>query len=108
TSPSLPSSTPSSSVRCLFPTRTASSPSAIPTRAGAERSGASSVNYYDRREAIEAFTSVSIFRDDSVIVGSDGAPNRVEIARVSPEFFATLGIPLARGQSFTDAEMTYG
>ncbi len=76
-------------------------------RAGAERSGASSVNYYDRREAIQAFTSVSIFRDYSVIVGGDGTPNRVEIARVSPEFFATLGVPFALGQTFTDAEMTY-
>ncbi len=76
-------------------------------RAGAERSGASAVNYYDRRDAIKAFTSVSIFRDDSVIVGADGAPHRVEIARVSPEFFATLGVPLALGQAFTDADMTY-
>lgn len=76
-------------------------------RAGAERSGASAVNYYDRREAIKAFTSVSIFRDDSVIVGADGAPNRVDIGRVSPDFFATLGVPLALGHTFTDAEMTY-
>jgi Acidobacterial duplicated orphan permease len=76
-------------------------------RAGAERSGASSVNYYDRREAIKAFTSVSIFRDDSVIVGADGAPNRVDIGRISPDFFATLGVPLALGHTFTDAEMTY-
>ncbi|HTO03816.1 MAG TPA: ADOP family duplicated permease [Opitutus sp.] len=77
-------------------------------RAGAERSGASAVNYYDRREAIKAFASVALFQDGSVIVGSDGTPNRVAIARVTPEFFATLGVPLARGQAFTDSETTYG
>ncbi len=75
--------------------------------AGVERSGASLPNYYDRREAIKAFSSVSIYRDDSVIVGAAGSPNRVETARVSPEFFATLGVPLAIGHAFTDKELTY-
>ena len=75
--------------------------------AGVERSGASLPNYFDRREGIKAFSSVSIYRDDSVIVGAAGSPNRVEIARVSPEFFATLGVPLAAGHAFTDKELTY-
>jgi predicted permease len=77
-------------------------------RAGAGRSSASEVNYYDRRHAIKAFASVAIQQDGSTIVGGDGTPNRVPIARVSPEFFATLGVPLARGHMFTDAEMRYG
>ncbi len=77
-------------------------------KAGADRSGASAVNYYDRRQAIKAFSSVSIEQDGSTIVGGDGAPDRVRIARVSPEFFATLGVPLALGHMFTDAEMLYG
>jgi predicted permease len=78
-------------------------------RAGAPESGASSVNYYDRRHnAIKAFTSVSIVQDGSTIVGAEGTPNRVAMARVSPEFFETLGVPLARGRVFGDAEMTYG
>jgi predicted permease len=78
-------------------------------RAGAAESGASAVNYYDRRQgAIKAFASVSIYQDGSTIVGAEGTPNRVEIARVSPEFFETLGVPLARGHIFSDAEMTYG
>ena len=76
-------------------------------RAGAPHSGASATNYYDRRQAIPAFSSLSLISGGSVIVGSDGAPNRVTIARVSPEFFTTLGVPLAMGRMFTDAEMLY-
>ena len=75
--------------------------------AGADRSGASMVNYYDRRHAIGAFASVSLHQDGSVIVGDAGSPNRVQTARVSPEFFTTLGVPLALGHMFTDAEMLY-
>ncbi|HEX2855674.1 MAG TPA: ABC transporter permease [Opitutaceae bacterium] len=77
-------------------------------KAGAEFSGASVANYYDRREAIKAFSSVSGFQDGSVIVGAAGSPQRVPIARVTPEFFATLGVPFAKGKTFTDAELAYG
>jgi predicted permease len=77
-------------------------------KAGAERSGASITNYYDRRHAIKAFASVSVIQNGSVIVGDEGSPTRVETGRVSPEFFATLGVPLALGQMFTDGEMRYG
>ncbi|MEO6994862.1 MAG: ABC transporter permease, partial [Lacunisphaera sp.] len=77
-------------------------------KAGAERSSASMVNYYDRRHSIKALTSVSLVKDGSTIVGAEGTPNRVQIAQVTPEFFATLGVPLARGHMFSDAEMLYG
>jgi predicted permease len=76
--------------------------------AGADRSGASAVNYYDRRHAIRAFASVSLEQEGSAIVGGDGAPDRVPLARVTPEFFSTLGVPLALGHMFTDAESLYG
>ena len=75
--------------------------------AGADRSGASATNYYDRRHAIKAFASVSLQQDGSVIVGDTGSPNRVQMARVTPEFFTTLGVPLALGHMFTDAELLY-
>ncbi|HVU17018.1 MAG TPA: ABC transporter permease [Candidatus Didemnitutus sp.] len=76
--------------------------------AGAEISGASFVNYYDRRHAIKAFSSVALQQDGGVIVGDEGSPNRVSIGRVTPEFFATLGVPLLMGRTFTDAELLYG
>ncbi len=74
--------------------------------AGAERSGASLPNYYDRRAAIKAFASTAIRQEGSAIVGEAGSPHRIPRDRVSPEFFATLGVPLAMGRTFTDAEMS--
>ncbi len=75
--------------------------------AGVERAGASLPNYYDRKEHIKAFSSVSIFQGGDAIVGDAGSPQRVDRARVSPEFFATLGVPLAMGRTFTEDEMWY-
>lgn len=75
--------------------------------AGEDRAGASLPNYYDRSEAIKAFASTSVIQGGSAIVGEAGSPNRVERDRVSPEFFATLGVPLAMGRTFTSDEMFY-
>jgi predicted permease len=75
--------------------------------AGADRVGASLPNYYDRRVAIKAFASTAIHQDGSAIVGKAGSPNRITRDRVSPEFFATLGVPLAMGRTFNDNEMFY-
>ena len=76
-------------------------------KAGAERSTSSIPNYFDRRGAIAAFASVSLSQEGSVTVGGDGAPNRVSIARITPEFFQTLGVALAKGRAFTDAELSH-
>jgi predicted permease len=75
--------------------------------AGAERSWASLANYYDRREHVAAFDSTSIHQEGSAIVGEEGAPQRLRRDRVSPEFFATLGVPLLMGRTFTEEEMLY-
>jgi predicted permease len=76
--------------------------------AGVERASASIPNYYDRRGAIQAFASLALQQDGSLVVGGTGSPNRVPMARVSPEFFATLGVPLAMGHGFTDDQLKYG
>jgi predicted permease len=76
-------------------------------RAGVDRSSSSITNFYDRREALKAYTSLAISQDHASIVGQAGSPTRVADMRVSSEFFSTLGVPLAMGRSFTDAEMTY-
>jgi len=75
--------------------------------AGVERSSASMPNYYDRKEALKSYTSMSVGQGDASIVGQAGSPTRVEDMRVSPEFFTTLGVPLAMGHTFTEKEMTY-
>src|SRR5471032_2422827 len=65
--------------------------------AGVDRASASLPNYYDRKEAIKAFSSLAIEQEGSAIIGESGAPKRVKVTRVSPEFFTTLGVPLAMG-----------
>jgi len=72
--------------------------------AGVENAGSSITNYYERRGNIPAFSSLSIFRDFSEVVGETGATEQKEIMRVSPDFFATLGVNLAMGRTFSEAE----
>jgi predicted permease len=76
-------------------------------KAGVDRAGSSLPNYYDRRRLVKVFASTSIIQGGSAIVGEAGAPDRVPRDRVSPEFFATLGVPLAMGRSFTEDELAY-
>ena len=38
-------------------------------------------------------------------VGEPGSTEQEEIVRMSPEFFTTLGVGLAMGRTFTEAEM---
>ena len=73
-------------------------------KAGVENDGSSITNYYERRGNIPAFSSLSIFRDGSEVVGETGAAEQTEIMRVSPDFFATLGVNLAMGRTFTEDE----
>jgi predicted permease len=75
--------------------------------AGVERASASIPNYFDRRSVIKAFSSLSIYQNCSFIVGGAGAAVRVQCARVSPEFFTTLGVPMATGRAFSENELTY-
>src|SRR5436189_2491553 len=75
-------------------------------KAGVERDGSSVTNYYERRGNLPAFSSLSIFRDGSEVVGETGAAEQIEIMRVSPDFFATLGVNLAMGRTFTEEEAT--
>lgn len=76
--------------------------------AGVDRASASIPNYYDRRNAIKAFSSLAIDHDGSLLVGGADSPVRVATGNVSPEFFSTLGVPLAMGRPFEDNQLTYG
>src|SRR5437764_5449181 len=75
-------------------------------KAGVENDGSSLTNYYERRGNISAFSRLSIYRDGSEVVGETGAAEQTEIMRVSPDFFATLGVNLAMGRTFTEEEAT--
>jgi predicted permease len=76
-------------------------------KAGVPDDGSSTTNYYERRGKISAFSSLSLYRDDAVILGDAGSTTREFVKRVSPEFFSTLGIAPVLGRSFTEAETTF-
>src|SRR5437588_5943377 len=73
-------------------------------KAGVENDGSSLTNYYERRGNIPAFSSLSIFRYGSEVVGDTGSTQQEEIMRISPEFFTTLGSGPVMGRSFNEAE----
>ena len=71
-------------------------------KAGVERDGSSITNYYERRGNIPAFSSLSIFRYGSEVVGEAGSTEQEEVMRVTPEFFTTLGVGLVMGRRFNE------
>jgi len=73
-------------------------------KAGVERDGSSITNYYERRGQIPAFASLGIYSYGTEIVGEPGSTEREQTMRVSPDFFATLGLGPVIGRSFTDEE----
>src|SRR6202521_5566335 len=48
-------------------------------KAGVERDGSSVTNYYERRGNIAAFSSLSIFRDSTEVVGEASSTEQVEV-----------------------------
>ncbi len=74
-------------------------------KAGVENDGSSVTNYFERRGNIPALSSLSIFLNRSEPVGEPGSTEQEEIMRVSSDFFTTLGVGLAMGRSFEEADM---
>src|SRR5437764_5800642 len=72
--------------------------------AGVQNDGSSIANYYERRGNIAAFESLSIWMERSEVVGEPGSTEQMGVIRTSPEFFATLGVSLPIGRSFTEEE----
>jgi predicted permease len=73
-------------------------------KAGVENDGSSITNYYERRGNIAAFSSLSLYREGAEVLGNPGSTEQVEVMRISPEFFATLGVSLEMGRTFTEEE----
>ena len=76
-------------------------------RAGVPDDGSSITNYYERRGALNGFSTLALYRDGAVIVGETGTTQREFITQVSPEFFRTLGTEPALGRAFTESETTH-
>jgi predicted permease len=77
-------------------------------KAGVDRDGSSVANYFERRGRIPAFASVSLYQASAATVGDRGATERVDILRITPDFFVTLGVGPVRGRAFVEQEMTLG
>jgi predicted permease len=73
-------------------------------KAGVENDGSSITNYYERRGNIPAISSLSIYMERSEVVGEPGSTEQMGVIRISPDFFATLGVRPALGRSFTEEE----
>ena len=69
-------------------------------KAGVERDGSSLTNYYERRGNIRGFSSLSIFRYGTEVVGDTGSTQQEKVMRISPDFFTTLGTGPVMGRSF--------
>ena len=76
-------------------------------KAGKDRNKASVTSYYERRGNIPAFEKLAALDNQTSVIGETGSTEREDIGRVTPEFFAMLGVPMAMGRAFTESEMTY-
>lgn len=75
-------------------------------KAGVENDGSSVTNYYERRGNIPALSGLSIFRDSAELVGEAELTEQVQVMRITPEFFTTLGLGPVKGRSFSDTDVT--
>lgn len=73
-------------------------------KAGVENDGSSITNYYERRGNIPAFSNLSLYAEGAEVVGDPGSTEQVTVMRIEPDFFATLGVDLAMGRTFTEEE----
>jgi len=79
--------------------------------AGVERISNAVPDYFDRREQIDAFEQVAIFRTEGRTLAGAGAgdrPERLEIGRATPSLFPLLRVGAARGRLFTEVEAEVG
>ena len=58
------------------------------------------------RSEVRDFSHFAAYSRQGVTLTGDGAPERLLAARVTGDFFATLGVPAAIGRTVTDAEVT--
>jgi predicted permease len=76
--------------------------------AGAPRASNGSVDFFERRERVDAFEEVALYDGQGVTVGEAGSTERVSTMRVTPSFFPLLAVDAALGRTFTEDEMVEG
>jgi predicted permease len=77
--------------------------------AGVTEHGGNSVpHYFDRRESVEAFEEVAVFRPVDRTLDGEGAPERIAAALASPSLFPVLRVEPALGRFFAEEESEPG
>ncbi|MBL9169013.1 MAG: ABC transporter permease [Verrucomicrobiales bacterium] len=76
-------------------------------KAGVTKGEASVANFYERRGEIAAISHWGLMKESTAIVGEAGSSEQETTMRVSPGFFATLGVNLILGREFGEEEMNY-
>lgn len=77
--------------------------------AGVTEDGGNSVpHYFDRRESVEAFEEVAVFRAVDRTLDGEGAPERIAAALASPSLFTALRVEPALGRFFAEEESEPG
>jgi putative ABC transport system permease protein len=66
--------------------------------------GGTLLRYELLRDHGQSFQSVAAWADDNLNLTGHGEPLQVPVARVSPNFFATLGVQPQMGRTFTEEE----
>jgi putative ABC transport system permease protein len=75
---------------------------------GAERNPVAPANFFDWKDNNRSFDSLSAFRQWDALLNGTGEPERVAAARVTADFFATLGMAPALGRRFVERECQPG
>ncbi len=76
--------------------------------AGVERASSSTVDFFMRRERVQALQDVALMQGSGHTVGEAGSTERVTTMRVTPSLFPLLGVTAAQGRTFTEEEMEDG
>jgi predicted permease len=76
--------------------------------AGAARASSGSVDFFQRRENIDAFEEVALYQGSGSTVGEAGSAEQVTTVRVTPSFLPMMGIEADLGRTFTEDEMEVG
>ncbi|MHB8527266.1 MAG: ABC transporter permease [Candidatus Acidiferrales bacterium] len=69
-----------------------------------QKAPASAADYLDWRAQSHSFKKIAAYRQDDINLTGTSAPQRVYGSRVTPDFFATLGVQPALGRVFASSE----
>ena len=76
-------------------------PVSVNTARGSDRSSITYADYLDWRNETEVFENVAVFSSQTADLTGGGEPERVEVAGVSEEYFAVMGVQPQIGRTFS-------